>query len=350
MQSVSYTVKYNPTYSLTEALTQIWQSVLQRSAIREEDNFFDVGGNPLLAVRLFDEIAKATGREMPPLAIYHAPTIAALAAILEQHSLPKFSPLVPLKSGEAEPPVFAAHGLGGSVMEFFGLVEKVQTRRPIYGLQAMGADGADIAFERIEDMAQFYLEAVQQRQPHGPYLLMGYSLGGLVALEMAQRLSSMGEKISLLTMLDAYPYESFLGLWQRARLVPRLVKHHAWIMKQLSARQALSYVLHPAERALLSPRRGAENFVRSPFTVPMRQARDRAYVALTRYQPRPYSGKVKFVKAAAKSVFPGDPAAVWKRWVNDLEVETVPGDHHAILSERFSSLASVLSRHLREVN
>src|SRR6266478_5360620 len=142
IHSVSRTVEHNPTSSITEALIQIWQSVLQRSPIREEDNFFDVGGDPLLAVRLFDEIAKASGREMPPL--------------------------VTLKAGEANPPVFIAHGLGGSVMEFFGLVEKVQTRHPIYGLQAMGADGADLPFERIEDMAQFYIEAVQQRQPHGP--------------------------------------------------------------------------------------------------------------------------------------------------------------------------------------
>src|SRR5258708_25611404 len=132
IHSVSRTVEHNPTSSITEALIHIWQSVLQRSPIREEDNFFDVGGDPLLAVRLFDEIAKATGREMPPLVIYHAPTITGLAAVVEQPSLPKFSPLVPLKAGEANPPVFMAHGLGGSVMEFFGLADKVQTRHPLY--------------------------------------------------------------------------------------------------------------------------------------------------------------------------------------------------------------------------
>src|SRR6266436_3537321 len=92
IHSVSRTVEHNPTSSITEALIQIWQSVLQRSPIREEDNFFD-------------EIAKASGREMPPLVIYHAPTIAALAAVMQQPSLPKFSPLVPLKAGEASPPV-----------------------------------------------------------------------------------------------------------------------------------------------------------------------------------------------------------------------------------------------------
>lgn len=341
-------MEHNETSSITAALIQIWQFVLHCSPIREEDNFFDLGGNPSLAVKLFDEIAKSCGQEMPSLLIYHAPTIAALATLIQQRSLPEFSPLVPLKAGDLEPPVFIAHGLGGSVMEFFELVNRLQTNHPIYGLQAMSADGGDIPFERIEDMAQFYIEAIQKRQPHGPYFLIGYSLGGLLTLEMAQRLSSMGEKIGLVSMLDAYPYESFLGPWQRALLLPRLLKHHASIMRRLPFRRMLYYLFYSTERALHSSRKGSENFVRGPFTGPTRRARDRAYLALTRYQPRPYSGKVRFVKAATKSVFPGDPAAVWNQWANDFKVETVPGDHYAMLSEHFESLAAVLSRELRE--
>jgi thioesterase domain-containing protein len=329
-------------------LTQVWQSVLQCSPIREEDNFFALGGDPSLAVKLFDAIAEASGQEMPSLLIYHAPTIASLTAVMQQRPLPKFSPLVPLKAGDLEPPVFIAHGLGGSVMEFYEVVKRLQTRHPIYGMQAMAADGADIAFERIEDMAEFYIQAIKQRQPHGPYRLIGYSLGGLVTLEIAQRLSRMGEKIGLLSMLDAYPYERFLGPRQRALLVPRLVKHHASIIRHLPFRRMLTYVSHAAERSLHSTKKGSENFVRGPFVGPMREARDRAYLALTRYQPHAYSGKVKFVKAATKSVFPSDPTAVWKKWASDFEVETVPGDHYAMLSEHFDSLASVLARELRE--
>jgi thioesterase domain-containing protein len=75
---------------------------------------------------------------------------------------------------------------------------------------------------------------------------------------------------------------------------------------------------------------------------------DRAYLALTKYQPRPYSGRVVFVEAAAKSVFPSNPAAVWTRWIKDFEAQTVPGDHFRMLSENFESLASILSRVLRD--
>lgn len=343
-------MEHSPRPAPIAELIAIWQSVLSRSPIGMDDNFFELGGDPSKAVELFDEIAKACGRELPPLVIYHAPTIAALAAVIEQPSLPKFSPLVPLKAGEAEPAVFIAHGLGGSVMEFFGLVDKMQSRHPIYGLQVIGDSGADIPFERIEDMAQHYTEAIRQRQEHGPYLLIGYSLGGLVVLEIAQRLTSMGEKIGLLAMLDAYPYQRFLRPWHRARLIALLMRHHASILKQLPLRQALSYALHPAERGLRASRKIADEFVRGPFVGTTLEARDSAYLALTRYQPRPYAGEVRFVKAATRSVFPDDPAAVWTPWMKSLEVESVPGDHYGMLSEHFDHLALVLSRHLREAS
>src|SRR5208283_362006 len=210
---------------MIEVLTEIWQRVLQQSFVDVEDNFFDLGGDSSLALKLFTEIAQVCGRELPPVVIYQAPTIAALAALLEQPTTPRFPPLVLLKAGTEEPPVFFAHGLGGSAMDFFQPVKHIQSGHPIYGMQARGIDGVDEPFERIEDMAQFHLDAIKELQPHGPYLLIGYSLGGLVTLEMAQRLSARGEKIALLAMLDAYPHISHLPLGQRLRIRARRARH-----------------------------------------------------------------------------------------------------------------------------
>ena len=206
---------------MQEVLIPIWQRVLQQSSVHVEDNFFDLGGDSSLALQLFNEIAKACGRELPPVTIYQAPTITALAALLDQPTTSRFPPLVLMKAGTEQPPVFLAHGLGGSVMDFFQPVKYIQTEHPIYGLQAKGIDGVDEPFERIEDMAQFHLDAIRELQPHGPYLLIGYSLGGLVALEMAHVLSAMGEKVGLLAMLDAYPHMSHLSLGQRLRIRAR---------------------------------------------------------------------------------------------------------------------------------
>ncbi len=135
-------------------------------------------------MELFNEIAKSCNRELPPVTIYHAPTIAALAALLEQQASPRLPSLVELKAGTSGKPVFIAHGLGGSAMEFFQVVKHVEAPNAIYGMQARGTDGMDEPLDQIEDMAQFHIDAIREIQPNGPYLLVGYSLGGLVVLEM----------------------------------------------------------------------------------------------------------------------------------------------------------------------
>jgi thioesterase domain-containing protein len=124
-------------------------------------------------------------------------------------------------NGSAEPPVFIAHGLSGSVMDFFHIVKHIQTPRAIHGMQAKGIDGVEEPLDRIEDMARYSLQAVRQVQPRGPYILIGFSLGGLVALEMAQQLIAQGERVGLLAMLDSYPHVSRLSRGQRARLWAR---------------------------------------------------------------------------------------------------------------------------------
>ena len=333
---------------MVEMLTPIWQRVLQLSSVDIEDNFFDVGGDSSLALQLFNEIARAGGRELPPVTIYFAPTIAALAAVLEQPADLRFPPLVLLKDGSKQPPLFITHGLGGSVIDFFQVVKNIQTPHSIRGMQAKGIDGTEDPFDRIEDMAQFYLDAIREVQPHGPYLLAGYSLGGLVTFEMAQRLTADGEKVALLAMLDSYPDIRYLSLAQRVRLVARLTTRRAANAMKLPAKDALSLILRPARRRSLTPRMSYQPPADMPLSPAMQRARECAYVALTRYQPRFYPGKIRFIKAENPTDFPANPAAVWSRLAGKFEVETVPGDHLGIMSAHYEELASVLSRYVGE--
>jgi thioesterase domain-containing protein/acyl carrier protein len=319
-------VKPEATLSMIEVLIPIWQRVLQVSSVRVDDDFFDLGGDSSLALQLFSEIAQVCDREIPPVTIYQARTITALAALLEQPVPPRFPSLVLLKAGDKKPPVFLAHGLGGTVMDFFQLVRCIESPHPIYGMQAMGLDGLDEPLDRIEDMAQFYLDAIRELQPYGPYLLVGFSLGGLVALEMAQRLSANGEKVALLAMLDGYPNIRYLSLGQQIRLATRQAKRR----------------LHA-----LGERRGDAPDQPS-FTPAMQRVRNSAELALTRYRPRFYPGKIKFVRAEISSRFPDNAVAVWAHLADKFEVETVPGDHLGMMATHFESLAAVLSRYLEE--
>jgi acetoacetyl-CoA synthetase len=335
---------------MVDVLTPIWQRVLQVPSIAVEDNFFDLGGDSSLALELFNEIAKTCGRELPPVAIYHAPTIAALADLLEQATAPKLPALVLLKPGTQNPPIFITHGLGGSVMDFYQVVKRIDIPNAIYGMQAKGIDGVEEPFDRIEDMAQFYLDAITDVQPHGPYFLIGYSLGGLVTLEMAQRLTKAGEKVGLLAMLDSYPNIRYLGAVQQLRLLGRLIGRHGSMVMRLPPGEALAYLLHPSERRQHVPgdHTGKARFQSSSVSPVMQRVRDCAYAALRRYQPGFYPGKISFVRAQVVTDFPYDPTAVWGGLANEVVVETVPGDHLEIMTTHYARLASLLSRFMRD--
>jgi len=334
-------VNHKPTYSMRETLLPIWQRVLQRTSIRATDNFLDLGGTPSSAARLFAEIAEVFGRDFPPVMICAAPTIETQAELLEEPTSPRIPSLLLLKAGTVHPPVFIAHGLGGDVLGLSDLVRKIDSRNPIYGMQDRGIDGIDEPLPSIEERAQFHLEAIKQLQPHGPYFLIGYSLGGLTTLEMAQRLSADGERLALLALLDTYPDKNHLSMVQRTLL---------------SLRQTQRRIENRIESALgrrrsQSPENNdkTQRYLRSVSIAGVAQRmREADYAASRSYRPRSYSGRVKFVKAEIGSYFPRNPTAVWAHLVKEFELETTPGDHVGMLTTHCKELGSVLSRYLRE--
>lgn len=318
-----------------ELLTRIWQDVLQQPVIRPDDNFFDLGGDSALAVQIFAKIAEIYGQQLPPVMIYHAPTVALQVELLKKPSIPELSPLVLLKSGHQHPSVFIAPGLGGGPAEFFQLVKYIDFPQSIYGLQLKGIEGFDEPCARIEDMSEFYLRGIIRAQPCGPYILAGYSLGGLVAIEMARRIMASGNKIALLLLIDSYPGQDFLSPRQRLRLITQKVgirlTHFGRVPRSemrlggLASRDAIT-----------------------TFAPAFERVRDAAFLALRRYQPTFYPGAVKFIRAAQVTDFPEDPSAVWSKLVEKIEIETVPGDHLGMLTTQYEQLATVINRHLKE--
>lgn len=317
--------------TMVETLIPIWKQVLRLSFVGADDNFFDLGGDSALTLELFHEIALATGRALPPVMIYHAPTISDQAALLEQPTDPVVPPLVRLRAGSDHPPLFITHGLGGSVMDLYQVAKRIQTQHSIHGLQARGIDGIEKPMDRIEDMARYSLDAVKQLQPCGPYYLIGFSLGGLVTLEMARQLVERGETIGLLLMLDSYPHVSRLSRKLRARLAAR--QTWRWATRRLK---------------WLGVKHCYETSIDVPPSASLQRCRESAMRALERYEPRFYPGKIRFVRAANPTKFPHDPAAVWSGLAKELEVETVPGDHLGIMTTHCDRLARAVSRYLRE--
>src|SRR5438128_1674894 len=165
-----------------ELLLGLWQRVLQTDEVTPDSNFFDLGGDSLLALNLFLEIERATGRQLPITAIYDAPTVAEQALLLQDEQAPEFSPLVLLKSGNGSPPLFIFHGIGGTVVEFAQLGKLIEIDGAVYAVQAQGVDGSLPPLESVEEMAALYVDAIRAVQPNGPYRLCGYSFGGVIAV------------------------------------------------------------------------------------------------------------------------------------------------------------------------
>jgi acetoacetyl-CoA synthetase len=334
-----------------QKLMPVWRRVLQQPLIHPDDNFFDLGGDPERAFELFAEISREWGRELSPLFIYQAPTVLAVAALLEQTCPPQLLPVVLLKAGSS-PPIFVAHGLGGNLMEVFELTKHIRSPHSVYGLQAQGLDGVGQPLDRVEDMARTFIDPMKQLQPHGPYRLVGYSFGGLVMLEIAQRLSRSGEKIALLAMLDTYP-RGWLSLRQSGRFaMQRTRRCISAISRAVMSTSPLHLLLPLGRRAPHLRRRDKGKIHRAQlcgcFTPAMERVKARNYLALKRYRPSKYSGATLFLAAENITSFPDDPAAVWGKFAANLKVETVPGDHRAMLANHAVSAGGILSRYLAE--
>ena len=184
-------------------LTKIWEQILGVQPIGMRQDFFELGGDSLQAVRLFAKIEKLFEVRLPLSTLLEVQTIEGLAQILRhQGPASKGNSLVAVQSRGSRPPLFFVHGAGGNVLIYRDLARHLGPDQPFYGLQSQGMDGRLPFLDRIEDMAATYVEEIRTVQPEGPYFLGGYCMGGTVALEMAQQLLAQGQDLALLALLD----------------------------------------------------------------------------------------------------------------------------------------------------
>jgi amino acid adenylation domain-containing protein len=304
------------TDAVQSQLVRIWEEVLGRKPIGIRDNFFELGGHSLLAARLMHRIGQATGKTLPLAMLLEAPTVELLAATLRQNGWSHhWSSLVPIQPAGSHPPFFCIHGVGGNAVGFHELGRRMSPDYPLYGLQSQGLDGKRPCFKTIEEMASHYISEIRSVRPKGPYLVGGFSLGGLIAYEMAQQLRAMDEEVGLLVLFDTYPGN---------------LKNVTASVVQLLLTPSWRHWFHDLpSKAVKRVRRGLKNRKVPQF---LRDVRDSNAGAAERYTLRPYAGKATLIRAGEKSLrSSGDPHAAWPGLVSELEVHEIPGDHYEML-------------------
>ncbi len=327
------TTKYGDT--LEEQLRDTWTKILGVNDIGLRDNFFDLGGNSLTAARLFMELKKRFGRNLPISVLLRAPTVEELSALLRTGDSRPWSSLVPMQEQGTKKPFFCVHGAGGNVLIFGDLARQMAPDYPFYALQARRMGPSRKIPRSIQEMAACYLEEIRQVQPKGPYCLGGFCMGGLIAYAMAQILRKEGEEVAFLALIDTYNFRG-AGLHRSLREqllnATEKVTFHLVNLIRLSMKHQLNYLGKKLKVAILreSQKTAARvsNFLRLGRTgIPISDVwlEDRNDKLAFGYVPTPYAGPVTIFKPNRHYSYMRDPQMGWDGVVTgSLKIEELP--------------------------
>ncbi|HEU5383469.1 MAG TPA: amino acid adenylation domain-containing protein, partial [Ktedonobacteraceae bacterium] len=338
-----------PQDALEECIATIWKEVLHLPNVGRTDNFFHLGGHSLLAMQIIARLRTEISVELPVRMIFDAPTIAAMAIFIRQFRedqpeqskrlhlaipiqiLPTSQPLA------GQQPFFCMHPVGGTVFSYTHLAEALQDTHPLYVFQAQGIEDGLPPLESIEEMAARYMQELRQIQPEGPYALGGWSMGGMIAFEMARQLRAQQQEIRLLALFDTYTTYPLKSEGEDPALYAAFaqdlglsVRSEHWEVFQM---YTASHDIH-----LLTALLQDEGVVPLDF-----EAARLAHLldifrvhthALATYVPRTYAGSLLLFRAQ-ETEEPQDNDLGWSRFITGhVEVQVLPGDHYQIIKRQ----------------
>lgn len=306
-------------------IADIWKEVLRVDSVGVNQNYFDLGGDSIMAVRIFAEIEKAFNVKLPLATLFEAPTVEELARLVRQDAAESdWSSLVPIQPLGSRPPFFCVHGAGGNVLIYRQLSKCLGSDQPFYGLQAQGLRGDRPILGTIEEMAALYAHEIRKVQPHGPYLIGGYCMGGTIAFEMAQRLAAEGEQVALLALFDTVDWSKLRApsSWDKLYFSAERFGFHAanflrldragkWKFLSEKVRALKSRL--PVWRGILLAAFDSNSHSSvsgSKLLGQIWRANDRACV---NYQPQPYAGPIADFRPTKQYRLYDKPEAKWSQ-------------------------------------
>jgi acyl transferase domain-containing protein/thioesterase domain-containing protein/acyl carrier protein len=355
-------------------LTRWWKELLGVDKVGIRENFFDLGGQSLTGVRLLAKIKKKYSVDLKLATLFSAPTIEKLCVLIGKQDAepPEFRSLIPIQPNGTKPILFLIHEIEGSVLVFRDLIKHLDSDQPLWGVEYSIDTLSSSAILRMEDLAAHYLEEIRKLQPSGPYYLLGYSFGGLLAFEMAHQLYAAGERVELLGMLDTFMMNDVRVSEQKRTIFERLKRKAGSLGRHLSR-----LILGPNRHSYLTEDLGerldailgqGRQFIYGVLvahgrSIPkfLHRAKDVNWFAARRYQALSYPGRVTLFRAITPLNYldmPTDRELGWGPLAHQgVEVHEIPGTHREIMREPnvgvlgrevSASLAAALNRRPRD--
>ena len=319
-----------PRYFLELRLCALFEEILGVDRVGVRDDFFSLGGNSLLAVRLQARVERDFGKRFDLPELFRGATVEHLAALLQRAEATE-SPgcLVPIRAGGPGLPFFWVHPSGGDVLCYGDLARHLGADRPSYGLRSRALLTELPPHESVDAMVAEYVDAVRAVSPLGPYLLGGWSLGGVVALEMARRLREGGAEVALLAMLDTQLPDAaraarlgeweLLGMFAAALGVRDLPPPAREELEAFDPDSRLQILLERARAAEVFPPEIGAADVRRFYSVFRANTR-----ALQTYQPCAWPGRLDFFRATGGRPDSEPPARGWTAFAGSVELPRSP--------------------------
>ena len=346
-----------PRDDIENQMIKIWQKLLKIDQVGISDDFFALGGYSLLAVRLFVQIRKKFGVNLPLNSLFKNPTIDYLASLIrDQVDLAPWSSLVPIQPLGNHTPLYCVHGLTGDTVWFEYLKPYMDGDQPIWGLQSRGLDGVQEPLTTIEDMAAWYIDEIRKLQPEGPYSLCGYSYGGTIVFEMARLLKQTGQRVSVLIIIDhATPKSNYYTVKFSLNLMINILRNIPYRAvdflrlrpEQITARlsrKVRNFVSHL--KRSLAQKSGESYGLKATdlideagqFSEHVRRIIETNYNAIFIFNPLAYDGKVTLIRSrGGRLLCNHDPAMGWGQFARGgVDIHIIPGSHLSIFKEPYT--------------
>ena len=310
-----------PRANIENKMAEAWAKLLKIRRVGIDDNFFELGGDSLTAIELLCWIEKEYGKMFFPYQLLQSPTIRRLSTlVIDHHTSRLASCLVTIKSGGSRPPLFLLPAVTDSILMYRELIKHLNPAQPVYGIEG----SEDVLRKPIEEAALHYVNEICKVFPTGPFLLIGFSSGGIMAFEMAQQLLTMHRQVTLLGMLDT----SFPRVLHAAQPSWKMILT-AHFMRNLPLwlYYFLPFWIKYYWRIAKNWRQHETNQSDLHYDI------QRVIRWLRNYSPKKYPGRIILYQARAQGLLEVDQAKKWKSVCDSLNSYTVPGNHLSIVQK-----------------